>query len=307
MKLMKSQLNSTPEFKAYYKRRIKQSPWTIARKKFTRNIIAMSSFVIFFFIVGISIFAEPLSKPLADTEEIHLEQISQAPSSQFILGTDQSGREVWPRLLHAGHTSLNVAFSITLFAVTIGTVIGAIAGYYGGMVDYLLMRFTDFVMVFPFIVLVIVVKSIFVNTGIGTFILVVSLLSWTGTARVVRSKVMAEKENEYVMSAISIGCGPFKVIVKHILPNILSTIIVKATLLLATMIVAETGLSYLGFGVPMNIPTWGNMVQEARSPDVLANKWWIWMPPAMMLTLTILCINFIGEGLKDAFNPKSSK
>ncbi|MEH6942086.1 oligopeptide ABC transporter permease [Bacillus sp. JJ722] len=307
MRPMIPQLNSSPEFKAYYKRRIKQSPWTIARKKFTRNTIAMSSFVIFILIVGISIFAEPLSMPLTDTEEIHLEQISQAPSSQFILGTDQSGREVWPRLLHAGHTSLNIAFSITLIAVTIGTVVGAIAGYYGGIVDYLLMRFTDFVMVFPFIVLVIVVKSIFVNTGIGTFILVVSLLSWTGTARVVRSKVMAEKENEYVMSAISIGCGPLQVIMKHILPNIFSTIIVKATLLLATMIVAETGLSYLGFGVPMNIPTWGNMVQEARSPDVLANKWWIWMPPAMMLTITILCINFIGEGLKDAFNPKSNK
>ncbi|WP_042350520.1 oligopeptide ABC transporter permease [Bacillus massiliigorillae] len=300
---MKSQSNSSLE----YKRRMKQSPWSIARQKFTRNIIAMSSMIIFVFIVGISLFAEPLSKPLVETEEIHLEQMSQAPSAHYILGTDQSGREVWPRLLHAGHTSLNIAFSITLLAITIGTIIGAIAGYYGGMVDYLLMRFTDFVMVFPFIVLVIVVKSIFVDTGIGTFILVVGLLSWTGTARVVRSKVMAEKENEYVMSAISIGCGSLNVIIKHILPNILSTIIVKATLLVATMIVAETGLSYLGFGVPMNIPTWGNMVQEARSPDVLANKWWIWMPPAVMLTLTILCINFIGEGLKDAFNPKSSK
>jgi peptide/nickel transport system permease protein len=140
-----------------------------------------------------------------------------------------------------------------------------------------------------------------------TLIIVISLLSWGGLARLVRSKVLAEKENEYTLSAISIGCSPFKVITKHLLPNVMSTIIVQATLLLAVMIVVETGLSFLGFGVSSSTPTWGNMLQEARSPDVLSKKTWIWLPPATVITLTILSINFVGEGLKDAFNPKSNR
>ncbi|MEK3989251.1 MULTISPECIES: ABC transporter permease subunit [Robertmurraya] len=160
---------------------------------------------------------------------------------------------------------------------------------------------------FPFLLFVIVLKSIFLESSTATLIFVISVLSWTGTARLVRSKVMAEKENEYILSAISIGCSPFKTITKHLLPNVMSTIIVQATLTLAVMIVAETGLSFLGFGVPMNIPSWGNMLQEARSPDVLTSKWWIWIPPAAVLTGTILSINFIGEGFKDAFNPKSNR
>lgn len=118
---------------------------------------------------------------------------------------------------------------------------------------------------------------------------------------------MSEKENEYILSAISIGTRPSKVIMKHLLPNVMSTIIVQATLLLAAMIVAETGLSYLGFGVPVGTPSWGNMLQAARDPGTLSGKWWIWIPPGLAITFTILSINFIGEGFKDAFNPKSRK
>jgi peptide/nickel transport system permease protein len=291
----------------HIKPRKSQSPWAIARRRFLKNKIAMVSLIFFLTVVALCALAEPLTVPVEETAKIKLTQISKEPSSEFFLGTDKSGREIWPRILHGGQTSLKLAVSITAIVIITGTIVGSIAGYFGGFVDAALMRFTDFVMTFPFILLVIVIRSIFVESGVGTLILVISLLGWTSTARLIRSKVMAEKENEYILAAISIGCNSFKVIVKHLLPNVLSTIIVQATILMAIMIVAETGLSYLGFGVPMTIPTWGNMVQEARSPDVLANKWWIWIPPATVLTLVILSINFIGEGLKDAFNPKSAK
>ena len=128
-----------------------------------------------------------------------------------------------------------------------------------------------------------------------------------GVARIVRSRILAEKENEYILAAKSIGTKPFKIIIKHLLPNVASTIIVQATLLLAVTIVIESALSFLGFGVPADTPSWGNMLAEARNSDVLYNKTWMWVPPATAITLVILSINFIGEGLKDAMNPKSRR
>jgi peptide/nickel transport system permease protein len=284
-----------------------QSPWALARRKFLRNKMAMLSLFFLVAVCALSLLAEPLTMPIEDTAKINIREISKEPSAEHYFGTDKSGRDIFARTLHGGKTSLLLAFSITISVITLGTVVGAISGYFGGWIDNALMRFTDFMMNFPFLLFVIVLKSIWLESGTGTLIFVISILSWTGAARLVRSKVMAEKENEYILSAISIGCSPAKTIFKHLLPNVMSTIIVQATLVLATMIVAETGLSFLGFGVPMNIPSWGNMLQEARSPDVLANKWWIWIPPAAVLTFTILSINFIGEGLKDAFNPKSNR
>lgn len=284
-----------------------QSPWALARRKFLRNKVAMISLIFLITVTALSLLAEPLTMPVEQTAKINLTQMSKPPSAEHYFGTDKSGRDVFARTLHGGQTSLLLAFSITISVITIGTIVGATAGFFGGWVDNALMRFTDFMMNFPFLLFVIVLKSIFLESSTGTLIFVISVLSWTGTARLVRSKVMAEKENEYILSAISIGCSPAKTIVKHLLPNVMSTIIVQATLTLAAMIVAETGLSFLGFGVPINIPSWGNMLQEARSPDVLTNKWWIWIPPAAILTFTILSINFIGEGLKDAFNPKSNR
>ncbi|WP_391560423.1 oligopeptide ABC transporter permease [Robertmurraya sp.] len=284
-----------------------QSPWALARRKFLKNKIAMISLAFLIIVTVLSIFAEQLTIPVEETAKINLTQMSKEPSAEHFFGTDKSGRDVFARTLHGGQTSLLLAFSITISVISIGAIVGATAGFFGGWVDNALMRFTDFMMNFPFLLFVIVLKSIFLESSTATLIFVISVLSWTGTARLVRSKVMAEKENEYILSAISIGCSPFKTITKHLLPNVMSTIIVQATLTLAVMIVAETGLSFLGFGVPMNIPSWGNMLQEARSPDVLTSKWWIWIPPAAVLTGTILSINFIGEGFKDAFNPKSNR
>lgn len=283
------------------------SPFAIARKKFVKNKLAMTSLIFLLIVTIVSILAPFITT--ADITRINIGQMSLEPSGDHWLGTDKAGRDVFTRLLYGGRISLLVGISCTLFVIVLGTLIGSISGYFGGTVDSLLMRFTDFILNFPFLVFVIVLNAILFGKVNGLWVLIgtISLLSWGGIARIVRSKILAEKENEYITAAISIGCSPAKVIVKHLLPNILSTIIVQATITFATMIVAETGLSFLGFGVPQEIPSWGNMLNSANEPDVLQFKLWIWVPPALIITITILSINFIGEGLKDAFNPKSKR
>lgn len=283
------------------------SPWAIARRKFLKNKLAMIS-LIYLIIVSIVSFLAPYITTL-DITRINIGEMSLKPSAEHWLGTDKSGRDVFTRLLYGGRVSLLVGISCTFFVVLLGTIVGAVAGYFGGKIDNMLMRFTDFILNFPFLVFVIVLGTIFFGklNGLAILIIVISALSWGGVARIVRSKILAEKENEYILAAVSIGCSPLKVIAKHLIPNVLSTIIVQSTLLFASMIVAESGLSYLGFGVPSEIPSWGNMLSFAREPDVLQGKPWIWVPPALIITLTILSINFVGEGLKDAFNPRSRR
>lgn len=283
------------------------SPFAIARKKFMKNRIAMTSLLFLLLVMIISFLAPHITT--TDITKVNIGQMSLSPSSEHWLGTDKSGRDVFTRLLYGGRVSLLVGLSCTILITIIGTVMGSLAGFYGGKIDNALMRFTDFIMNFPFLVFVIVLNAVLFGKVSGLWVLigVMSLLSWGGVARIVRSKILAEKENEYILAAISIGCTPRKVIIKHLLPNILSTIIVQASLLFASMIVAEAALSYLGFGVPQEIPSWGNMLSSANEPDVLRTKIWIWIPPAVIITLTILSINFIGEGLKDAFNPKSRR
>ncbi len=281
------------------------SPWVIARRKFLKNKIAMIALVFLVFITVISFLAPYITTE--DPAKVNIAKLMKAPSADNWLGTDNGGRDIFTRLLYGGRVSLTIGFIATLNITIIGTLIGAVAGYFGGKVDAWLMRFTDFIMVFPFLIFVIVLNAIFPKSGISALIFVISVLGWGGVARLVRSKVLSEKENDYIAAAISIGTPASKVIYKHLLPNVISTVIVQATILLASMIVFETGISFLGFGVPQTIPSWGNMISPARNPNVIQFKPWIWMPPGIVLTLTILSVNFVGEGLKDAFNPKSNR
>lgn len=283
------------------------SPWAIARRKFVKNKLGMISLGFLLVVTIISIIAPYITT--ADVTRVELSRIGLAPSGDHWLGTDKGGRDVFTRLLYGGRVSLFIGIACTFLVVTFGTLIGSVAGYFGGIVDNILMRFTDFILNFPFLVFVIVLNAILfgIVDGVWVLILTISCLTWGGVARIVRSKVLAEKENEYILAAISIGTKPSKIIIKHLLPNVLSVIIVQATLLFASLIVAESGLSYLGFGVPQEIPSWGNMLSFSREPDVLQFMPWIWIPPALAIVLTILSINFIGEGLKDALNPKSRR
>ncbi|REH80243.1 ABC transporter permease [Staphylococcus felis] len=293
------------------KKAISQSPFTIARRKFIKNKPAIVASCILLLIFLISLIS-PLIAPY-DPNVQNLVQIKGDMSIEHWLGTDSGGRDILSRLLYSGRVSLMFGLVTTVGLMIIGVLIGMIAGYYGGWVDTLLMRFTEFVMLFPFIPFAIVLNATFsgqLQSKYGSAIilaLVLIALSWVGVARVVRGKVMQEKENEYFLAAVSIGTPTYKILFNHLLPNILSVVIVQATLIFAVQIVAEAGLSFLGFGIDKTIPTWGNMLTDAQEGDILRSKPWIWMPPAIMITTTILCINFIGEGLKDALNPKSRR
>ncbi|REI28274.1 ABC transporter permease [Staphylococcus felis] len=293
------------------KKAISQSPFTIARRKFIKNKPAIVASCILLLIFLISLIS-PLIAPY-DSNVQNLVQIKGDMSIEHWLGTDSGGRDILSRLLYSGRVSLMFGLVTTVGLMIIGVLIGMIAGYYGGWVDTLLMRFTEFVMLFPFIPFAIVLNATFsgqLQSKYGSAIilaLVLIALSWVGVARVVRGKVMQEKENEYFLAAVSIGTPTYKILFNHLLPNILSVVIVQATLIFAVQIVAEAGLSFLGFGIDKTIPTWGNMLTDAQEGDILRSKPWIWMPPAIMITTTILCINFIGEGLKDALNPKSRR
>ncbi|WP_016994273.1 oligopeptide ABC transporter permease [Lysinibacillus boronitolerans] len=283
------------------------SPWVIARRKFFKNKLALISLIFLLIVIILSFLAPYITTK--DIVRVDFTQISKPPSSENWLGTDTNGRDVFTRMLYAGRSSLTVGLSCMFFIVLIGTTVGAISGYFGGKIDQILMRFTDFILMFPFMIFVIVLNQILIGkvSGLWTLIFVISLLMWGSVARIVRSRVLAEKENEYILAAQSIGCKSSKIIIRHLLPNVASTIIVQATLLMAVTIVAESGLSFLGLGVPADTPSWGNMLSEARNSEVLKEKLWMWVPPATAITLVILSINFIGEGLKDALNPKSRR
>ncbi|MEB6609258.1 oligopeptide ABC transporter permease [Staphylococcus borealis] len=287
------------------------SPIKIALHKFAKNKIAMASLVFLILVAIISIIA-PLLAPLPINQQ-DLLNIKGDMTSQNILGTDSGGRDNFSRLLFAGRMSLTIGLVSTIGMLIIGIAIGVISGYFGGILDTLLMRVTEFVMLFPFLIFAIVLNAALgdkIKNPYGSAIILVAViivLSWGGIARLVRGKVMQEKENEYFLAAKSIGTPTHKIILKHLLPNILSVVIVQATLTFAGMIVVESGLSFLGFGISKSIPSWGNMLSDAQEGDIISSKPWIWMPPALMIMFTILSINFVGEGLKDAFNPKGRK
>ncbi|QFL83241.1 ABC transporter permease [Staphylococcus aureus] len=288
-----------------------KSPFKIALSRFIHNKIAMLSIIFLLIITIVSIIA-PLIAPFPVNQQ-DLLNIKGEMTAQNILGTDSGGRDNFSRLLYAGRISLSIGITSTIGMLLIGITVGVISGYFGGIVDTLLMRITEFVMLFPFLIFAIVLNAALgdkIKNPYGSaiiLVLVIIVLSWGGIARLVRGKVLQEKENEYFLAAKSIGTPTYKIILKHLLPNILSVVIVQATLLFAGMIVVESGLSFLGFGISKAIPSWGNMLSDAQEGDVISGKPWIWMPPAIMITLTILNINFVGEGLKDAFNPRGRR
>ncbi|WP_027408842.1 ABC transporter permease [Anoxybacteroides tepidamans] len=232
--------------------------------------------------------------------KVDLLSIYAPPSSEHWLGTDYGGRDIFGQLIIGARNSFTIGLAITLISCLIGLIVGLVAGYYGGVIDNIIMRVIDFILVLPFLMLVIVFVAIVPKYNVFTFILIMSAFLWTGKARLIRAKTLAERELDYVSASKTLGTPDWKIISREILPNLSSIIIVNLTLNLAGNIGIESGLSYLGFGLPESTPSLGTLVSYATNPDVLQNKWWVWLPASLLILVMMLCINFIGQALKRA-------
>ena len=230
-------------------------------------------------------------------------QIRKPPSAAHILGTDTAGRDVWARLVYASRVSLSVGIVAVSIYFVIGATLGSIAGYYGGRVDNLIMRFTDVVLCFPELIIIITIVSV-VGPSIYNVMLVIGLLGWPGIARLVRAQFLSLREQQFVEATRCLGIPTHRIIFRHILPNVIPYILVAATFGIAGAILTEAGLSFLGLGVQPPTASWGNMLNGAQNLTILERYQWIWAPPGFMIAISVLAINFIGDGLRDALDPR---
>jgi peptide/nickel transport system permease protein len=223
------------------------------------------------------------------------------PNSQYLFGTDSLGHDLFTRLMYGGRISLVIGISAAILPIIFGVIIGAFAGYYGGILDNILMRFTDAFLSVPTFPIYMALAKV-MGQGVFNIILVFSFLGWMVNARIVRGMYLSLKENEYIDAAKAIGVSNLRIIFRHLLPNSMAPIIVSATLTVGGAILSEAGLSFLGLGVPLNTPTWGNMLTSAQQDIFIAPRLVTW--PGIMIFLTVLSFNFVGDGLRDAMDPK---
>lgn len=241
----------------------------------------------------------------ADPDEIDLLGVRRPPSVAHLLGTDLIGRDVASRIAHGARTSLAVGILAVSLYVTVGTVLGALAGYLGGWLDHLVMRLVDTVLSVPILLMVIVFVSV-VGPSLFSVITVIGLLGWPGTARLVRGQFLSLREEEFIMAARVVGASDARIVVRHMLPNTLAPLTVLATFGVATAILLEASLSFLGLGVRPPTASWGNMLFDAQSPTVLSELPWLWLSPGLAIAVTVLAVNFIGDGVRDAIDPRAT-
>ncbi|MBO5220845.1 MAG: ABC transporter permease subunit [Clostridia bacterium] len=231
--------------------------------------------------------------------------------SGYLMGTDDLGRDVLNRVINGGRMTMTIGAVAVIVSSIIGIIVGCISGYFGGWVDLLLMRVTEIFAAIPFLPFALVLSAILQgsslkeDTRIFIIMIILGLLSWTGLAKLVRGQILAEREKEFVVAAQSMGIKESRIAFKHILPNVISVIIVSLTLDFASCMLTESSLSYLGFGVKLPRPTWGNMLDGCRNSLVIQEYWWRWVFPALFLAITVICINIIGDTLRDILDPKS--
>ena len=224
-----------------------------------------------------------------------------AVTRTFILGTDQYGRDILSRVIYGSKISLSIGFLVVLISVTLGTVIGVTSGYFGGWIDALMMRIVDILIAFPALFLILIIIATFGNS-IYLIVITLSFTGWMGVARIVRSQVLSLKEQEFILAAKSLGLSSMRIIFRHLAPNTLTPVIIAATLRIGSIILTEAGLSFLGLGVQPPTPSWGNIINEGR--DSLLNYWWISTFPGIAILTTVVCFNLIGDGVRDALDPR---
>lgn len=286
------------------------TPWQDAWRRFRRDHMAvLGTAILLAIVISVAIGPWIYHMPI---DTIDFGRTTQSPSWTHLFGTNDMGQDVLARILSGGRISLTVGMAAMLVAVLLGTIIGAISGFCGGVVDILLMRITDIFLALPQLPLLLLVMYLFKDSvkaiagnQMGIFILIVLVigsLNWMSLARLVRSEFLTLRSMEFVMAARSLGASPLRIVAVHLLPNVLGTLTVAATLAVGTAIITESTLSFLGLGFPPDVPTWGRMLYDARNYLETAPHMAIF--PGTAIFLTVLSINYIGDGLRDAIDPK---
>jgi peptide/nickel transport system permease protein len=266
---------------------------------FKRNRLAISGGIIVTMLFLISFSAYYIS-PYDPTEQ-DLMNILESPSSEHLFGTDELGRDVLSRMIYGARISLKVGFVSVGIATFIGIFIGAISGYYGGWIESLLMRFVDVMLCFPAFFLILSIIAI-LEPNIYNIMIVIGITGWTGVARLVRAEFLSLKEREFVLAAKALGVSDFRIIFRHILPNAMAPVLVSATLGVAGAILTESSLSFLGIGVQPPTPSWGNILTSGKANIEIA--WWLSLYPGLAILITVLGYNLLGEGIRDALDPR---
>lgn len=267
--------------------------------RFCRNRLALSGLVI---VVGLFLvsFLAPWLAPY-DPNYIDIRAILEPPSTAHLFGTDPLGRDVFSRVLYGAQISLKVGFVAVGLATLIGLLVGAVAGYYGGWVDSVLMRFVDLMLCFPTFFLILAVIAI-LEPSIWNIMVIIGLTSWMGVSRLVRAEFLSLKEREFVQAARALGAGDGRIIFRHLLPNALAPVMVSATLGVAGAILTETALSFLGLGVQPPTPSWGNILTAGK--DNIEIAWWLSLFPGLAILITVMGYNLLGEGIREAIDPR---
>lgn len=284
------------------------TPGKLIWKRLKRNKLALAGLIILIIMILISIIG-PIISP-HDITTTDLMNTYEAPSSQHLFGTDDVGRDVFTRIMYAGRISLSVGIIAVFIEVVIGSLLGAISGFYGGATDSIIMRIVDIIQCVPTFPILIMLGGIMValevrpEYKIYMVMLMIGLLGWTGLCRIVRGQILSLREQEFMQAADAVGLRDRRKILKHLLPNTFSSILVSATLGIGGAILTESGLSYLGLGVTEPTPSWGSMIQVVNEMYILENRPWLWIPPGFCIFITVMAINLFGDGLRDALDPR---
>ncbi|GAB3622294.1 ABC transporter permease [Mariniluteicoccus endophyticus] len=277
------------------------TPRQLAWRRFRSHRLAMIGAAVLVVFVVVS-FAGPLLYTV-DPNAVDAGSYRMPPGAGHPLGTDSAGRDVLARLLHGGRLSLSIGLAAALLATVIGIVLGMMAGYFRGGVDALLTRITEVFQSFPTMIVIIVVVAFF-GSGVLMIIVMLGCLQWTQAFRVARGTTMQLREQDSVQAVEGLGGTPWHILVRHMLPAVLPHASVAFTLLTAAVIGTEAALSFLGLGVPPPAASWGSMISEAQNLRILRDMPWMWLPPGIMIALTVLAVNFVGDGLRDAVDPR---
>jgi peptide/nickel transport system permease protein len=282
-------------------RRRGSSQWAIAWREFKKNRLAVLGLYLLVALTLATLLAPYLTRYAPNVFDDIAATRHLPPSLDHLMGTDRFGRDVFTRVLYGARISLSIGFIAVTIAVSLGTVIGAVSGYFGGAVDTALMRSVDLLISFPRLVLLIAVIALF-EPSLSLVIVVLGLTLWPSSARIVRGEVLSLREREYVEAARALGLSAPRIIFRHIVPNVMGPVIVAATLGLGNIILIEAGLSFLGMSVPPPLPSWGNMINGGRQH--LVQAWWVTTFPGLAIVMTVIAFNLIGDGLRDALDPR---